>query len=66
MDLEVAEAKLLRKLEKSIRAMFSYTGWDEDCDEEPAITVKRVEKALKDLDAFRQARSAISAGETNG
>lgn len=50
MDLE---AKLLQALEQKVRAMFSFTGWSNDLDEDAAQAVVNVEAVLDDLSNWR-------------
>jgi hypothetical protein len=36
------ELEALRKLEVAVRQMFEFTGWDDNCDGEPAMCVRKV------------------------
>jgi hypothetical protein len=47
------ELEALRKLESAVRIMFEFTGWDENCDEEPAIAVRKVERLLGEVTAVK-------------
>lgn len=48
------ELRLLRVLEKRMRKMFAFTGWEDDVDDEARVTVQKVEQALDDLVAARR------------
>lgn len=65
---EITELKLLHVLEGKVRAMFDFTGWADDVDQEAAQAVVNVEAVLKDLTNWRllQQRYAVSAGEQHG
>lgn len=63
MKFEEAELAYLRKLEAVVRQMFSYTGWDEDCDDDAAICVRAVEQTLDDWD---HAKRLLGAVKTSG
>lgn len=52
-DKGPSEYDVLRRLERRVRKMFQYSGWD-DCDEDAAKTVHAVEEALDDIDAWRR------------
>jgi len=60
MKYEEAELAYLRILERHVRQMFSYTGWDEDCDEDAAFTVRAVEQTLDDWDHAKRLLGAQS------
>ena len=48
------ELHMLRKLERKVRKMFAFTGWDDDIDGEPAACVHAVEQALDDIESARR------------
>lgn len=48
------EIALLKLLEKRVRRMFTWTGWEDNCDAEPAAAVLKVMKTLDDMDAARK------------
>lgn len=47
------ELEALRKLEVAVRQMFEWTSWDQDCDEEPALAVRKVERRLDEVTAVK-------------
>ena len=49
----VSEEDAMRLLERRVRAMFRYTGWDE-CDDDAARCVRKVEEAIENLDMVRR------------
>lgn len=67
MDLKLSESEmvLLRLLERRVREMFAYSGWEENTDDDAKMTVIRVQDALDNLDAVKRVISgcaSVSAG----
>lgn len=52
------EIALLRLLEKRVRRMFTWSGWEENCDAEPAVAVQKVMETLNEMDAARHVMRA--------
>ena len=52
----------MRLLERRVRAMFRYTGWDE-CDDDAARCVRKVEEAIENLDMVRR---VLRSGHAEG
>lgn len=46
------ELEALRKLETAVREMFGFSGWD-DCDEDAAACVHKVERLLTEVTAVK-------------
>lgn len=57
------ELNLLRHLERKMRAMFAFTGWDENIDQDAQRAVNAVELALDDLAAARRIIRAAHSAE---
>lgn len=54
MTYKDIELELLRHLERQIRGMFSFTGWDDDCDDGAKNYVRDVESMLDVMDNLRK------------
>ena len=67
-DLELTERTLVFKLEKEVRAMFEWTGWEDGTDDEPRAALLRVRSTLQDIESLRKIMNALSADcrETEG
>lgn len=63
LDARAIEARLLEQLEQAVRKMFKFTGWDQECDEEPAEAARDVEEALRNIDEFRRIIERATAGK---
>jgi len=61
MDLELTERTLVFKLEKEVRAMFEWTGWEDNVDDEPRMALLRVRSTLQDIESLRKIMNAVSA-----
>jgi hypothetical protein len=49
------------KLEKEVRAMFEWTGWEDGTDDEPRAALLRVRSTLQDIESLRKIMNALSA-----
>ncbi len=47
------ELEALRKLEIAVRQMFEFSGWEDNCDEEPAAAALKVERLLTEVTAVK-------------
>ena len=67
LSVEEVENRLLRKLAKEISAMFDFSGWDSDVDDDDArMAVRRVRSALLDLERFKESVRAADADDVEG
>lgn len=66
LSVEEVENRLLRKLAKEISAMFDFSGWDSDVDDDARMAVRRVRSALLDLERFKESVRAADADDVEG
>jgi hypothetical protein len=66
LSVEVVENRLLRKLAKEISAMFDFSGWDSDVDDDARVAVGRVRIALLDLERLKESVRAADADDAEG
>lgn len=56
----MTELELLKLLEKRTREMMEFTGWDDNVDDDAALTVRNVKGVLGGLDTLRMLEAELA------
>jgi hypothetical protein len=61
--VDQVESALIVELEKKVRAMFEFTGWEDGVDDDARMAVLRVQSLLNDIASIRKISQSFSASE---